>query len=225
MIHSFSYFLVLTFKHVFSFVTNVSLQLHYVLFPVPVKVLFDRGGPQSIMHRKNEAEKKLWMAVAVYNCSTWFPACQLSISTDFYFSSWPLNSQCNVFFFFKFTDQYYMPYCSTMTMRNCTSYMNYVCWFQNPNEKDRNSKKCALSGDLKVTWCSSPGLPRKVSPRGKEYWYQWTESIKDALEQNSLPECCSSRIKRGKKNCYTWISLPSVRRCPRKLQIIWIMTK
>lgn len=79
--------------------------------------------------------------------------------------------------------------------------MNYVCCFQNPKEKDRNSKQRVLNGDLKVTWCSSPALPRKVSPKGKEYWYQWTGSLRDALgEKNSLPECCCSRKEEGEKN-------------------------
>lgn len=103
-----------------------------------------------------------------------------------------------------------------MMTRNCTCYMNYVCCFQNPKEKDGNSKQFVLNGDLKVTWCSSPALPGKVSPKGKEYWYQWTGSLRDALgEKNSLPECCSSRKEEGEKTCYTWISLPSVRRRPR----------
>lgn len=79
--------------------------------------------------------------------------------------------------------------------------MNYVCHFQNPKEKDRNSKWCALNGDLEVTWCSLPVLPREVSPKGKEYWHQRTGSLRDALGQkNSLPECCSSRKGEGKKS-------------------------
>lgn len=70
-----------------------------------------------------------------------------------------------------------------------------------PPKKDINSKWCALNGDLKVTWCGSRFLPKGVGFMGKEHWYPLTGNPSDALwQENSLPRCCSSKKKKGKKN-------------------------
>lgn len=110
-----------------------------------------------------------------------------------------------LFFIFSFTGYYCTPCSSTVTRRNCTCHINYAFSFAkslpSPPKKDINSKWCALNGDLKVTWCGSRFLPKGVGFMGKEHWYPLTGNPSDALwQENSLPRCCSSKKKKGKKN-------------------------